>query len=104
MKTMQTLTQATTVNSTVSHLDQFYRELLLDSSLQAQLRAAANPNHLYQLVVELAANRGYHFTQEELQAALAIELALNEHQLEANSNPAAIPPPCACCASFCFCF
>jgi predicted ribosomally synthesized peptide with nif11-like leader len=99
---MQTLTQATAVNSAVAHLDQFYRELLLDPTLQAQLRTAAHPDHLYQLVVELAAERGYHFTQEELQAALAIELALNEHQLETN-NSSAEPPGCLYCWCSCYC-
>lgn len=101
---MKTLVQETTVNSAVTHLDQFYRELLLDSALQKQLRAAAHPDHFYQRVVELAAERGYHFTQEELQAALAIELALNEHQLEVNNSSAALPACRYCwCSCYCMC-
>ena len=49
-----------------SNLELFYEELLRDYSLQEQLKAATSPESLIKLAVKLGAERGYHFTIEEV--------------------------------------
>jgi predicted ribosomally synthesized peptide with nif11-like leader len=75
---MQTLTSKTTT----SDLEQFYSKLLSDTVLQEKLKAATNLEHLCQLAIQLGKECGYSFTPEEVEAALAIELALNEAALQ----------------------
>lgn len=83
----------TTTQTTITNLEQFYQEVLVNPSLQEKLTAATNPNDLCQLAVKLGEERGYCFTQEEVQAAMAIEVALSEHEL---LGPALRPRPCTC--------
>ncbi len=55
-----------TLTKTNSDLELFYEEVLRDNSLQEQLKAATSPESLIQLSVKLGAERGYHFTIEEV--------------------------------------
>jgi hypothetical protein len=68
------------------NLAQFNLELLSSPILHQQLKAATSPDHLSQLTVQLFAERGYHFTAEELQAFLPDQLTLAEHHLETESG------------------
>jgi predicted ribosomally synthesized peptide with nif11-like leader len=83
---MKTIEQATTTD-----LDRFYRELLQDSALQEQIKIATDPEHLCQFAVQLGQERGYHFTKEEVFAALAIELTLREYELDVYRSPQNLP-------------
>ena len=55
-----------TLTKTNSDLELFYEEVLRDYSLQEQLKAATSPESLIKLSVKLGAERGYHFTIEEV--------------------------------------
>lgn len=52
-------------------LDEFRHLVLHDPELQAQLRAISDRRAFSERMVELAAERGYHFTAEQIEAALA---------------------------------
>jgi predicted ribosomally synthesized peptide with nif11-like leader len=94
---MNTLTPV----ETTKNLEQFYQEVLNNSVLQEQLKAATDPEQLCQLAVQLGAEQGYHFTLAEVQAALAIEVALTEHILPTRApgrfSPQLIDNQCSGC-------
>lgn len=81
----------TTAQPTITNLEQFYQEVLVDPVLQEKLKAAVDPDSLCQLAIQLGEEQGYHFTKEEVQAALAIEVALIEHDLDVYRGPVARP-------------
>jgi Nif11 domain len=58
------MTIVTTVQTTDNSLKQFYQELLKSPELQAQLKAASDPESLCQMAVQLVAEMGYSFTIE----------------------------------------
>lgn len=70
-----TLNQAQTTANT-SNLEQFFQEVLSNSVLQNQLKAATDLESLSQLVVALGEEYGYSFSIEEVQAASAVEAAI----------------------------
>jgi hypothetical protein len=72
----------TTIESTTSQLELFYRELLKDPRLQERLKAATDPESLCELAVELAKEKGYSFTKAEALAAMAIEAAMGGEYVE----------------------
>ncbi len=55
-----------TLTKTNSELELFYEEVLRDYSLQEQLKVATSPESLIKLAVKLGAERGYHFSTEEV--------------------------------------
>jgi predicted ribosomally synthesized peptide with nif11-like leader len=59
------MTTATLIK-TNSDLELFYEEVLRDYSLQEELKAATSPESLIKLAVKLGAERGYHFSTEEV--------------------------------------
>ena len=52
-------------------LDEFRDLVLHDPELQAQLRAISDRRAFSERMVELATERGYHFTAEQIEIALA---------------------------------
>ena len=66
-----------TIQATID-LDQFYHEVLKDSMLQEQLKAATDPEHLCELAAELGQYKGYSFTKEDVLAAMTIDAASGE--------------------------
>lgn len=64
----------TTANA--SNLEQFFQEVLSNSVLQNQLKAATDLESLSQLVVALGEEYGYSFSIQEVLAASAVEAAI----------------------------
>lgn len=50
--------------------EEFRARVFADAALQAQLRAVAGADDLVALCVRLGAERGYHFTDEDVTAAM----------------------------------
>lgn len=59
-----------TETRTLSSLELFYEEVLRDSSLQEQLKAATSPESLIEIAVKLGAERGYNFDEIEVRKCL----------------------------------
>lgn len=72
----------TNITRITTELEQFYSELLEDSVLQERLKAATTPQSLSELAVELGKEKGYFFTQEEVEAAMALEAAMGDDYME----------------------
>lgn len=53
-----------------SHFEQFRQLVLREPSLQQQLREPSSLPAFFDLTVQLGAERGYHFSAEDVQAAL----------------------------------
>ena len=83
----------TTTTKTTTDLEKFYTELLKDSVLQEQLKAATDLESLCDLAVELGKEKGYFFTKEEVLAAMAIEVAMGGEYVEVG-DPLVVGPSC----------
>ncbi len=62
-------------------LEQFYQEVLADVTLQERLKGATSPEDLVSIALQLGAEKGYSFTEEEVLAAMAIESAVGGEEL-----------------------
>lgn len=88
-----------TLTKTNSNLELFYEEVLRDYSLQEQLKAATNPESLIKLSVKLGAERGYHFTIEELLHAVNGNNTYEEVNLNTVMPTAGLSSLCIKCFS-----
>ena len=74
---MTTITAKTT-----TALEGFYQEVLADSVLQEHLKAATDAKSLSEIAVRLGQERGYFFTEKDVLAAIAIETAMGNKQID----------------------
>ena len=100
------MTMTTTIMETqeTTVLQQFYAELLKDSVLQEQLKAATDPDSLCELAVELGHKKGYSFTKEEVLAAMAIDAAMGSEYVEVGDSLSPDGPVAWGGACRCWCF
>lgn len=91
-----------TLTKTNSNLELFYEEVLRDYSLQEQLKAATNPESLLKLSVKLGAERGYHFTIEEVLDAVNGNNTYEEVNLNIVMPTNVFSSLCIRCKCFCF--
>ena len=87
-----------TLTKTNSNLELFYEEVLRDYSLQEQLKGATSPESLIKLSVKLGAERGYHFTIEE------VLHAVNGNNTYEEVNLNTVVPTCICSSLCIKCF
>jgi hypothetical protein len=90
-----------TLTKTNSDLGLFYEEVLRDYSLQEQLKAATSPESLIKLSVRLGAERGYHFTIEEVLDAVNENNTYEEVNLNTVMPTNVLSSRCRC---KCLCF
>lgn len=83
---INTTKTTTALEKTTTALEKFYTELLKDPMLQERLKAATDPESLSELAVELAKEKGYFFTKEEVLAAMAIEAAMGGEYVEVGDS------------------
>lgn len=79
----------------IASLNQFQKEVMQDSALQEQFKTAAatSPESLSELALKIGSERGYNFTQEEIQATIeaassnsGVEKELTDQELETVSG------------------
>ena len=79
-----------TETRTLSSLELFYEEVLRDSSLQEQLKAATSTENLIEIAVNLGAERGYDFDKAQITKYL-------ESSEDIDLNQASVPMAFYCC-------
>ena len=93
-----------TLTKTNSDLELFYEEVLGDYSLQEELKAATSAESLIKLAVKLGAERGYHFTIEELLHAVNENNTYEEVNLNTVMPTYGISSLGTRCRCRCFCW
>ncbi|MBD3887515.1 Nif11-like leader peptide family natural product precursor [Phormidium tenue FACHB-886] len=72
-----------------------------DSMLQERLKSATDPESLSELDVELAKEKDYFFTEEEVLVAMAAEAAMGDKYVEEKLFAEALASNCPLLNSFC---
>lgn len=85
-----------TLTAQMNDLKEFYQEVLTDSDLPEQLKAAKNLESIARLAMKLGAERGYNFSEKGLQALIAIICDTDLEEEELDSFPEIFDFFCAC--------
>ncbi len=93
-----------TLTKTNSNLELFYEEVLRDYSLQEQLKVATSPESLIKLAVKLGAERGYHFSTEEVLHAVNGNNTYEEVNLNTVMPTSLASSSCIRCRCRCLCW
>lgn len=81
-----------TETRTLSSLELFYEEVLRDSSLQEQFKAATSSESLIEIAVKLGAERGYNFDEIEVRKCLE-----RSEEVRLTQQPVKMAPCCSYC-------